>query len=88
MALSPGHCALSSCDNKQALGGRSQQESSSDLGVWRREALGLDEFLRLYSSSNIFGLKELKVKRPIGHVARTGGSRDRSGHRKEHNVVI
>lgn len=72
-ALSPRHCALSSCDSKQYLGGLSQQESSSDLGIWRREALDSDEFLGLYSSSNIFGVNELKAKRSIGHVARIGG---------------
>jgi len=39
--------------------------------------LDLDEFLGLYSSSNIFGVNELKAKRSIGHVACIGGSCDR-----------
>ena len=72
--LSPRHDALSSCDSKQALGGRSQHESPSDLGVWLREVLDLDEFLALYLSSNIFGVTELRAKRSVGQVAPTVGN--------------
>jgi len=74
---SPRHCAISSCDSKQTLGGRSQQEYFFDLGIWRREALDLDKYLGLYSSSNIFWVNELKAKRSIGHVVCIGGSCDR-----------
>lgn len=78
--LSPRHDALSSCDSKQALGGRSQHESSSDLGslteggLGFRRILGIILFLKHFWGDRIKG-KEIS-KESSTHC---GESRNRTG---------
>jgi hypothetical protein len=74
LTLSPRHGALWGSGRKQTLDAKSscsQKGVVLRLGSWA-EALDSDEFLGLYSPSNIFGVNESRAKRSVGYVARTG----------------